>query len=158
MDLNSIFLGIAEGNPWGANTGEVRVTRLSFLEAGAYEVDGVEMGPYGISMATWYKPNMFNNTWLVWNPQTVPVRVMLEGTGWKSYPTNNPSDHTTRALVTDWCYQNGSSLEGWPHGHDGYNAGMMDSSVRWRADSELADLVWGGSMNQLWEDGYFDEN
>jgi len=147
-------------SPWGPNTGEVRVTRASFLLAGATEVDGVQLGPYGINMTTMYLCNVFNHPRNVcWHPRDVPVRVMLEGGGWKSYNSYRPSDHTTQTMVTDYCYQNGSGLlEGWPHGYDGYNVGSANGSVRWKADSELVDIVMSKDLDTLWEEGYFDQD
>jgi len=133
------------------------VSRLSYLEAGRDVVNGRPMGPYGIAMATIYTGNVFQGA--CWHPVYEPVRVMLEGSGWQSYNAERPSDHATRTLLTDWCYHNGSTVEGWPHGYDGYNIGWVDGSVRWRADSALADnIVTMGWVHRLWDDGYFDDD
>ena len=144
--------------PWGGNN--AGVTRLSFLEAGRDEVDGVQMGPYGIAMVTVYTPNVFHTTWWCWNPVYEEVRVMLEGSGWRSYNSERRWDTATRALVSDWCYHDHSTHRGWPHGYDGYNVGSVDGSVRWKPDYELADRILSYyTLNDLWDDdGYMDKD
>jgi len=140
--------------------GDPPLTRRAYLLAGSDTVDGYKIS-FGINMATMYLCNVFHHRINVcWNPVGVPVRVMLEGSGWRSYnpgPPDRTPDHTTRTMVTDYCYQNGSGvLEGWQHGWDGYNVGSADGSVRWKVDGELTDIVMHKDLDTLWDEGYFD--
>ena len=142
-------------NPWGP--ADSQVTPRDFLLACDDVVNGVSIAGYGINMVTVYMRNAFHDQGESWGAlRGTPARLWLDGGGWRSSFTGGRE--ITTAMVTDYCYQNGTGIiEGWPHGYEGYNVGAVNGSVGWRSDDELVDIVLTKNLHTLWEEGYFDE-